>query len=211
MALSIVILMIDISYTSSRLFEFISHVNELLFYTFFMNKSFHFRLLLLCFILIVGACDNNDLRVPYEFDWYPVILIIRATDAEGKDIISSNMPGMSLTFKGESYTVRDWSEKDQAFSAPTRTYFARLYGLFSQPYTSPDGKSGNQLWFGEIDGALDMDEDILLNWPDGSKDVIHYHCSNHRYGKNPGCYRWWKLNGEPHSGGDFTFTGKGLN
>ena len=67
-----------------------------------------------------------------------------------------------------------------------------------------------RLNFGEIDGADDMDEDILLQWPDGSRDVIHYHCGNHRYGKNFGCDRSWKLNGEPHDGSLFTFTGKSL-
>ncbi len=175
-----------------------------------MNKDLHFIMLLLCFILATGACDNNSKRSLYEIDWYPVEVIIRATDAEGKDIISSDMPGMSLTFKGKTYTVRDWSEKDQILPTPTRLYLATLYGLFAQPYTSPEGETRNQLWFGEIDGAADMDEDIRLNWPDGTEDVIHYHCSNHSTGKNPDCDRWWKLNGKTNPDCVFSFTGKGL-
>ena len=49
-----------------------------------------------------------------------------------------------------------------------------------------------------------------LSWPDGSTDVIHYHCSDHREGKNPRCNRSWKLNGQPHEGSHFHFTGKSL-
>ena len=67
-----------------------------------------------------------------------------------------------------------------------------------------------RLYFGEIDGADDMDEDIVLQWPDGSRDVIHYHCGNHHYGKNPSCDRSWKVNGKSHDGSFFTFTGKTL-
>ena len=67
-----------------------------------------------------------------------------------------------------------------------------------------------QLRFGEIDGSADMDEDLVLRWPDGSTDTIHYHCSDHKARRNPTCNRYWKLNGVDHDGAVFVFTGKSL-
>lgn len=117
------------------------------------------------------------------------------------------MPGMTLTYKGETYTVKDWNEKYN--EVQTRAYLARLYGLYAQKdYDTYPVQY--RLEFGEIDGAADMDEDIILNWPDGSTDTIHYHCSDHKEGKNPKCKRSWKLNGKPNDGNYFRFTGKSL-
>lgn len=140
-------------------------------------------------------------------DWTPVELFIEAVDADGKSIISPEMPGMTLTYKGETYTVQDPKMRE---SAPTRAYLAILYGLVARPVNQADQNSEYHLCFGEIDGAADMDEDILLHWPDGSEDVIHYHCSNHREWPEPKCNRNWKLNGEKHDGNTFRFTGKSL-
>ncbi|MBO4656553.1 MAG: hypothetical protein J5639_02150 [Bacteroidales bacterium] len=55
-----------------------------------------------------------------------------------------------------------------------------------------------------------MDEDIVLKWPDGSKDTIHYHCSDHTSRPPIECNRWLKLNGVSHEGCTFTFTNKSL-
>ena len=86
-----------------------------------------------------------------------------------------------------------------------------MYGLIAQPCMQPDGTIFYQLVFGEIDGAADMDEDLILNWPDGSEDVIHYHCSDHREGRNAKCNRSWKLNGKEYGDNTFYFTGKSLH
>jgi len=150
-----------------------------------------------CFILT--GCENDD----YIVDWAPVNLYIYATDSVGNSIIQPDMPGMTLTYKGETYTVKDRNE------VQTRAYLATLYGLYAQK-DYDTYSAGYRLVFGEIDGAADMDEDIILNWPDGSTDTIHYHCSDHKERKNPTCNRSWKLNGKPHDGNYFRFTGKSL-
>lgn len=82
--------------------------------------------------------------------------------------------------------------------------------LLAVPQYEINGKTVYRLVFGEIDGAADMDEDIVLNWPDGSKDVTHYHCSDHREGRHPKCNRSWELNGSEHEGNTFRFSGKSL-
>ena len=167
-----------------------------------MTKKLVFAALL--GILLTG-CDklNNDSPI---VDWYPVNIYIYATDSTGNSIIQPDMPGMSLTFKNETYNVRDWHEKYDSIIY-TRAYMAVLSGLFAEPYLDDNDSIQYCLTFGEIDGAADMDEDITLKWPDGSTDVIHYHCSHHNE-RLLSCKRNWKLNGKDHDGGVFHFTGK---
>lgn len=153
-------------------------------------------------LLVAGSCEviSGD---GWEVDWSPVDVIIEAVDAGGNSIISPDMPGMSLTFKGETYTVKT---RQPEYELPTKVFLAIMYGLIATPWVVDE--EGNQqylLVFGQIDGAEDMDEDLVLNWPDGSKDVIHYHCSDHREGRNPRCNRSWKLNGKEHDGDVFRF------
>ncbi len=151
-------------------------------------------------LAVASGCDG--IIDGYCVDWTPVNIYITATDPDGNSIISPDMPGMSLTFKGETYTV--------APEAETRAYAAYMGGLRAQRYDGTDNAPVYRLVFGEIDGAADMDEDIVLQWPDGSRDTIHYHCSNHREWPEPRCKRSWKLNGKSHDGGIFAFTGKTL-
>ena len=155
-------------------------------------------------ITLLAGCENNDTN-GYIVDWSPVNIYIYATDADGKSIIQPDMPGMSLTFKGQTYTVMDWSQRD---SIHTRAYLAIMYGLFAQPVDTTAYPPEYRLYFGEIDGAADMDEDIILKWPDGTVDAIHYHCSDHKESRPPKCNRSWKLNGETHEGSEFRFSGK---
>ena len=146
--------------------------------------------------ILVASCRGLG---DYIVDWTPVNIIIEAVDSDGNSIISPEIPGMSLTFKGETYTVKP----DET---GTKAYFAVMNGLVARQ--KQDGTYN--LVFGQIDGAEDMDEDILLHWPDGSEDVIHYHCSDHRKWPTIKCNRSWKLNGKPHEGGTFLFSGKNL-
>ena len=153
-------------------------------------------------LLVTGSCEV----IPDDgwlVDWSPVDVIIEAVDAGGNSIISPDMPGMSLTFKGETYTVKT---RQPEYELPRKAYLAIMYGLIATPWVvDEEGNQQYRLVFGEIDGAKDMDEDLILNWPDGSKDVIHYHCSDHREGRNPRCNRSWKLNGKEHDGVVFKF------
>lgn len=167
-----------------------------------MNKKISLYVLAaICSILFIG-CDKE--KEGYIVDWAPVEIHIYAQDSNGNSIIQPEMPGMTITFQGETYTVTDWeSARDEM---RTKAYLARMYGFVAE--TCPEDSTKYRLYFGEIDGAADMDEDLVLTWPDGSKDTIHYHCSDHKEGKNPTCNRSWKLNGQKHEGHIFRFTGK---
>lgn len=157
------------------------------------------KIILLSCILAVAGCNVIG---GYCVDWAPVNITIQAYNTDGNSIISPEMPGMTLTFKGETYTV----QKSQYEQIQTKTYASYLSGLIA--YQIADGVY--ELWFGEIDGGADMDEDILLHWPDGSEDVIHYHCSNHIEWPSPSCKRSWKLNGKKQERCNFIFYNKSL-
>jgi hypothetical protein len=148
------------------------------------------------------SCEETNFDGPIV-DWTPVNIYIYATDSQGNSIISPDMPGMTLTFQGETYTVQDGPMHSKA-------YLAQMYGLYTQVVDTTASPRQYKLCFGEIDGAKDMDEDITLNWPDGTTDVIHYHCSDHNESKIT-VKRSWKLNGAKHEGSTFRFTNKSLN
>ena len=170
-----------------------------------MKKALYCITLLMGLFSLSSCEDLFENRGDWIVDWYPVNIRIEAVDADNHSIISPEMPGMSLRFQDKTYTV-----KTEENSVETRAYFARMKGLLAVPQKTESGDTVYQLVFGEIDGAKDMDEDITLTWPDGSTDVIHYHCSNHKEGRHPSCDRSWKLNGEKHESGPFVFTGKSL-
>ena len=163
-----------------------------------------FSVLIACVsgLLITAGCEV--LGFDKEVDWALVHFVIEATDAEGNSIISPDMPGMSLTFQGESYTVEE---------AQVPAEIPRRYKFLALPARTAEGSPSDEyyLWFGEIDGAEDMDEDIVLNWPDGSMDIIHYHCSNHHKWPQAGCTQIITLNGVEQEFSRFKFTGKNLS
>lgn len=161
------------------------------------------RIKLLYCIMLIAACIGlqacSDEEEVFEVDWAPVNLYIYAENADGNDLIKEEMEGMTLTYKGETYEVTTRES--------SRAYLAHMYGLVFQDakeYSNVPA-APNRLVFGEIDGEADMDEDIVLTWPDGSKNTIHYHCSDHKEGHNPSCQRTWKLDGKEHEGNEFKF------
>lgn len=150
------------------------------------------------------SCEETNFDGPIV-DWTPVNIYIYATDSQGHSIIQPDMPGMTLTFQGKTYSVKD---KDAYYdSIRTKAYLAVMRGLLAEPVDTTANPKEYRLYFGEIDGAADMDEDITLNWPDGTTDVIRYHCSDHNESKIT-VKRSWKLNGQDHDGGTFHFTNK---
>lgn len=165
---------------------------------------------LLCsLIMSISAwtgCDiiNDDVIV----DWAPAEIYITVQDASGKDLLDSLnsrcvLDGLTATFRGETYEVRtDYCDK-YAYSRDTRAYMPTWYGLclINQDLVWNGEKSEMQkigyymLYFGEIDGSDDMDEDIILSFANGEKHIIHYHCSHHSYRK-ASCRRWYSLDGK---------------
>ena len=173
-----------------------------------MRKLFY-GILALAGLVFATSCEG---LIPGGLivDWAPVEITIEAYDAAGNSIISPDMPGMTLTFRNEVFRIKQ-SEPVTEEGVQTKAYAAIMDGLIARPIQDEQGKIAKYiLWFGEIDGAKNMDEDILLHWPDGSEDTIHYHCGNHREWPEPKCDRSWKLNGAKHEGSNFIFHDKSL-
>lgn len=104
-----------------------------------------------------------------------------------------------------------WLDTGQISEAKpeTRAYLPTMRGLqlIKKSFVHPlETKDGYALYFGEIDGALDMDEDLVLQWPDGRKNIIHYHCSDHQAKKNKiTVNRWFSLDGKKTESCQFEF------
>lgn len=140
-------------------------------------------------------------------DWSPVNVIIQVTDGHGADLLDPENPnnmidGTSITFQGKTYEA----SREDRLSAVTKEYLALIYGLRLKKFDESVNKNakGYYLIFGEIDGAKDMDEDLVVTLPNGMTCTIHYHCSKHNENKLS-CKRSWKFNGTKHEGNIFTF------
>ena len=132
--------------------------------------------------------------------WTPVNLVITLSDKEGRDLLSPErrdnyFEGATLSFMGQTYTAQDESQHEPI---AIKAYQPSIYGYFLVQQ-----ETRYCLLFGEIDGAEDLDEDIVLNWRDGSTDTIHYHCTKHNQ-KDMTCQRSWKLNGKSVNGPSFS-------
>lgn len=141
-------------------------------------------------------------------DWSPVEFAFKVVDQDGNDLLDPSNPdniveGTTLSFRGVTYNVGNLYHEGEEIKVMeeevrTKAYFAEMRGfrLISSkiPWNELSGK-GYTLVFGEIDGAEDMDEDILISWANGEQSTIHYHCSDHREGRNPRCNRYYTLNG----------------
>ena len=121
-----------------------------------MNRTLLLILTVLSFAFT--SCENMQV----EADAMPVTLEIFVKDAEGNNLLDYGwLDGKNViaTFKGETYEL----QKD----VPTRAYMPHFYGF---KVTGSD--LGAMLYFGELDGTHDMNDEFVINWGDGTFDTI---------------------------------------
>ena len=114
--------------------------------------------LLIAISSVITSCENMQV----EADAMPVTLEIFVKDAEGNNLLDYGwLDGKNViaTFKGETYEL----QKD----VPTRAYMPHFYGF---KVTGSD--LGAMLYFGELDGTHDMNDEFVINWGDGTFDTI---------------------------------------
>ncbi len=114
--------------------------------------------LLIAISSVVTSCENMQV----EADAMPVTLEIFVKDAEGNNLLDYGwLDGKNViaTFKGETYEL----QKDM----PTRAYMPHFYGF---KVTGRD--LGTILYFGELDGTHDMNDEFVISWGDGTFDTI---------------------------------------
>lgn len=181
-----------------------------------MRRLVSFVLAILLTVSFTGCekLGGNGGGGDWIVDWVPVSLFLRVVDEGGRDLLDPENPnnlidGTSITFKGNTYSAsRQWYEAGRPYEMPaTKAILAQLYGLFlvnGEMFFMNSNTAGFSLFFGEIDGARDMDEDLVVTLPNGMTGTIHYHCSNHNERKLS-CDRSWKFNDAKHEGNIFTF------
>ena len=173
-----------------------------------MKRTLLLYCLLLALILPAGCSGGDDLDYPIV-DWYPVNVILLVQDKAGNDLLDPNLSdnyfeGATISFQGITHEARRLEEGEYWAAIPTKEYLARMKGFRLVHETLTISDKQEKRWFlvfGEIDGAKDMDEDLVVTWPSGQTDIIHYHCSDHKIEKKKGewnidCQRSWKLNSQ---------------
>lgn len=121
-----------------------------------MNRTLLLILTVLSFAFT--SCENMQV----DADAAPVTLEIFVKDTEGNNLLDYGWldgKNVTATFKGETYEL----QKD----VPTRAYMPHFYGF---KVTGSD--LGAMLYFGEVDGTHDMNDEFVINWGDGTFDTI---------------------------------------
>ena len=121
-----------------------------------MNRTLLLILTVLSFAFT--SCENMQV----DADAMPVTLEIFVKDTEGNNLLDYGWldgKNVTATFKGETYDL----QKD----VPTRAYMPHFYGF---KVTGRD--LGTMLYFGELDGTHDMNDEFVINWGDGTFDTI---------------------------------------
>ena len=114
--------------------------------------------LLIAISSVITSCEN----IGVDADAMPVTLEIFVKDTEGNNLFDYGWldgKNVTATFKGETYDL----QKD----VPTRAYMPHFYGF------KVIGRDlGTMLYFGELDGTHDMNDEFVINWGDGTFDTI---------------------------------------
>ena len=121
-----------------------------------MNRTLLLILTVLSFAFT--SCENMQV----DADAMPVTLEIFVKDTEGNNLLDYGWldgKNVTATFKGETYQL----QKDE----PTRAYMPHFYGF---KVTGRD--LGAMLYFGELDGTHDRNDEFVINWGDGTFDTI---------------------------------------
>jgi len=138
------------------------------------------------------------------WDFSPTVFQMMLSDSEGNDLLDPDFEGNWLdrpvvgTFEGKTY--EGIATKAALPEPQTKMYLAIIKGfyIYSLDYTYTDQYILN---FGELDSADKWDSDLVIDWPDGTRDVIRVqHAFRWKLNGDPEFYTGFKLNGEPVEG-----------
>lgn len=132
-----------------------------------MKKQLKYILLIIVSLSFFACHEKDDPKNEYIIsDWYPIEMSIYVQDKDGKDLLdntSADFVGHDLTLSYKDKTYRILLNKD---------YAATFHGLVLMQ----DLKTGKYyIYFGELEGYAEYDDDFTITWKDGSKDVIHFY------------------------------------
>ncbi len=98
-------------------------------------------------------------------DWYPVEFTIYVQDQNGNSLLDP---------ESENYIAEgakaEWRGEEHELKPETKFYMPYFQGLLLKT----DGEGVNYLYFGELDGSDDYNDDLMIHWKNGVTSVIHY-------------------------------------
>lgn len=177
-----------------------------------MKKYFWMLCVALMGAVTLTSCKDSDDDDDSDWitDWAPVELLFIVEDQSGNPWPTEQGIGalgdMKVEFDGKEYPLRfRWIEKGFPFCSTeydeggaSRMLMPKPFGLqlFRSKWLDFVHSYPEYIFYwGQIDGAKDYDEDIVLTLPNGQVHNIHYHCSDHTSGKFADCVRWFEYNG----------------
>ena len=140
---------------------------------------------ILVFLLIaissaVTSCEN----IGVEADASPVTVEIFVKDAEGNNLLDYGWldgKNVTATFKGETYQLQQ---------VLTKFYLPQFYG-----FIVTNRNLGPMMYFGELDGTHNLNDEFVINWGDGTFDTIVIYNNCRTTAKGYDIKRHYVLNG----------------
>lgn len=143
--------------------------------------------------VLFTSCKKEEDYPIWEWDFAPVVIAINVVDESGNNLMDpateNSIAGneIKITFRGKTYNLDE--------EPKSRAYMPEFRGLYSFDKYREDFQYG--LFFGELARDDNYDEEIVIDWGDGSKnDIIVF---NHRF--------WWEKD-NPKSETTYLFNGK---
>jgi hypothetical protein len=134
-----------------------------------MKNFFVYALLFVLPLTFFSCNEKDDPKDEYIIsDWYPVELKIFISDKNAADLLDE----VSENYAGEDFTL---TYQNKAYSVAKQKVSKAYMPVFEGLVLKKDEESGKfYAYFGELDGYADYEEDFIIQWKDGTKDVIHF-------------------------------------
>ena len=153
-----------------------------------------------------SSCDFFKVD-PGEQVWdvAPILIQFEVKDMDGKNLVKPDRKGLINGKRVKAIWQETEYYLDSADTAvETKAYKPYFIGLATHDVISSETnyevypyKYTLGIVFGELDGAKDYDNDLVIDWGDGKKDIFHI------YRKFE-----WGPNGEPQVDGRITLNGE---
>lgn len=139
---------------------------------------------------IAVSCSKNEENIPVGGMVGDITLLFSVSNASGNDLLDPEyenniLEGTSLTYNKKVYPIDNTLQKNYdnyINGIPERTDLGLFVGLqlVNCDYVKKClgyfyAKNQYYLCSGSLNSGEDRDDDIIINWGDGSKDIVHYH------------------------------------
>ncbi len=133
--------------------------------------------MLLSLLASVVSCDKEESEGEEDdmiIDWGPIVFQFRAQNSNGDDLLDS----ASANFAADGLTIefKNHTETFKLKSSLSKYYMPYYDGIKLRQYDYEGSPYFGQYYieFGEFNGANNYDDDFIVTWKDGSKDVVHF-------------------------------------